>query len=63
MSTTDTIHRPRPAALALAEAFDRAMTRDDLQDLDDGELSRFAEKVYHWVQLSAREQDRRRKRP
>ena len=52
--------RPRPVAIALVEAFDRSMTRDDLQDLDDDELRRFAAAVYHWEQLAAREKDRRR---
>lgn len=53
-------HRPRPVAIALVEAFDRSMTRDDLQDLDDDELRRFAAAVFHWEQLAAREKDRRR---
>lgn len=53
-------NRRRPAALALVEAFDRSMSRDDLQDLDDDELRRFAAVVYHWEQLAAREKDRRR---
>lgn len=52
--------RPRPVAIALVEAFDRSMTRDDLQDLDDDELRRFAATAYHWEQLAAREKDRRR---
>lgn len=63
MPTPDDIpRRPRPVALALAEAFDRAMTRDDLRDLDDDELRRFVAALYHWEQLAAHEQDRRRPR-
>lgn len=62
MSTTDTIHRPRPAALALAEAFDRAMTRDDLRHLTDAELSRFGSIMNNWWQLGASERDRRTRR-
>lgn len=58
----DTTRRPRPVAIALIEAFDRSMSRDDLRDLDDDELRRFAATVYHWDQLAAREQDRRRPR-
>lgn len=58
----DTARRPRPVAIALVEAFDRAMTRDDLRDLDDDDLRRFAATVLHWEQIAAREQDRRRHR-
>lgn len=52
--------RARPVAIALVEAFDRAMTRDDLRDLEDFELSRFSGIVFHWEQLAAKEKDRRR---
>jgi hypothetical protein len=38
------------------------MTRDDLRDLDDDELRRFVAALYHWEQLAAHEQDRRRPR-
>lgn len=58
----DTTRRPRPVAIALVEAFDRSMTRDDLRDLDDDDLRRFAATTLHWEQLAAREQDRRRHR-
>lgn len=52
--------RARPVAIALVEAFDRAMTRDDLRDLEDFDLSRFSVIGFHWEQLAAKEKDRRR---
>lgn len=47
-------------AIALIEAFDRSMTRSDLNDLENDELARFAGIALHWEQLAAREKDRRR---
>lgn len=57
---TTQARRARPVAIALIEAFDRSMTRDDLQGMDNDELRRFAATVYHWEQLAAKEKDRRR---
>lgn len=57
--THDTTRRPRPAAMALVEGFDVAMTRDDLRDLTDAELGRFGGILDHWWRLGAAERDRR----
>ena len=59
-ATQEQFRRARPVAIALVEAFDRSMTRDDLQELDDDELRRFTATVFHWEQLAAKEKDRRR---
>ena len=62
MPTPDDTRRPRPVAIALVEAFDRSMTRDDLRDLDDDELRRFGAVMDHWWQRGAAERDRRTRR-
>lgn len=57
---TTQARRARPVAIALIEAFDRSMTRDDLHDLENDDLTRFAGIALHWEQLAAKEKDRRR---
>lgn len=37
--STNPARRARPVAIALIEAFDRSMTRDDLHDLENDDLA------------------------
>ncbi len=60
-NTQSTTRRPRPAAMALAKAFDCGMTLDDLRELDDGDLSRFQAIMFNWQELAIHETDRRRR--
>lgn len=48
----DTTRRPRPVAIALVEAFDRAMELEDLRDMDDDDLLLFVAMVTHWDVLA-----------
>jgi hypothetical protein len=56
-----TTRQPRPAAMALAKAFDGGMTLDDLRELNDEDLARFQAVMFNWQELAVHETDRRRR--